>query len=83
MTHIPRVYDARPSWQRAIAIMAIPLALSLAGCDSGAAKNEAATVLCLLARLMSKSLTTREPWFGETKRKAFGQVVNSASSTSH
>ncbi len=35
---VPRVYDARPSWQRAIAIMAIPLALCLGGCDTGAAE---------------------------------------------
>ncbi len=36
---VPRVYDARPSWQRPIAIMAIPLALSLAGCDVGSAQR--------------------------------------------
>ncbi len=38
---VPSVCDTRLSWQRAIAIMAIPLALSLAGCDIGAAALKA------------------------------------------
>ncbi len=38
LTAITRRHDARPSWQWAVAMMATPLALSLAGCDTGAAQ---------------------------------------------
>ncbi len=37
LTAITRRHDARPSWQWAVAMLATPLALSLAGCDTGAA----------------------------------------------
>ncbi len=39
LTAITRRHDARPSWQSTIGIMAIPLALSLAGCDASAGKS--------------------------------------------